>query len=75
MARKEAEPMLQAENGILKEALVELTLGRSPMGIWIFIAEIIMLWFSSCSLLKAARPERFPCKVLAGPGVLPSSLF
>jgi hypothetical protein len=30
---------------------------------------------SHCSLLKAIRPELFPDKVQAGPGVPPSSLF
>jgi hypothetical protein len=46
MARKAAEPKFNAANGvrralsILKEAYVTLTLGRRPLKIWVFVADI-----------------------------------
>lgn len=46
VCRKEVEPTLHAANGIrerfpiLKDALLELNLGRSHMLIWVLVAEI-----------------------------------
>jgi hypothetical protein len=47
-------------------------LGFRPRGT---VLTVITLQLLPCSLLKAARPKRFPDKLQAGSGVLPSSSF
>jgi hypothetical protein len=59
MARNAAEPTIQTANGIwgsaplLKEVFLTLTLGRRPLKIWVFVANITNEFILGLDILRA----------------------